>query len=588
MPVQRYNDRKLTAMMVEDMLFNPLLAAEVIFNVKLPPHEELRIMWMWTTYYTNDDSGFSTGKSWTFALVSALRSILLDGRISGIISKTFAQGKLVFKNFDTWYETCPIFRSQIKHVGGKKRLVHGNDVWQAYFTNESEIRVLPPNFLNDAERIRSERWNDMYGDEWTTYGNFTALNSTIIGRVTRVNNFPDCQVRQNHIHLASTPTFEHHPSFKMVQGIDLQIANGNTNYGRFTCNYRHVPDTDAWKWLVNRKVIFHMQITNPRGIVRTEIDGLWTKDSETYYNSADIDQVRNSNVKPILERAAKSNDIFIAAFDTAAGGGDTSVDGSGDDYSLSVFRIDTKNWVAIHSLTVRFNRISDTVMAGQIHKYHRMLGFSLIVFDPGGGGLFVADKLKAIEQLIDNDKVQCTPIITIADSSGTVGDQILMAFSRGDTILRHTLGKFSSDSVLLNKAHRIFKGAIENKKVLLAGEWDGWQTRSSAWDVDAMREWLNRRSLDNTEERVKAEMDLAVRQLILVDVLRDSNGVPTLDSYGMYKFKSKKKKDSAYSLMYAYFGVEIHKLMMESGFSTSSSADKNSATITVHSSPMYF
>lgn len=63
-------------MMVEDFIFDPILAAKVILRIKVPPHEELRIIWMWTTYYTNDDSGFSTGKSFTHAIISALRSIL--------------------------------------------------------------------------------------------------------------------------------------------------------------------------------------------------------------------------------------------------------------------------------------------------------------------------------------------------------------------------------------------------------------------------------------------------------------------------------------------------------------------------------
>src|SRR5574338_756429 len=252
-------DRKITAMMVEDMLFDPILAAKVLLGVQLPPHEELRILKMWSTYYTQDDSGFSTGKSWTFALVAALRSILMPGRVSGIISKTFAQGKLIFANFDRWYDHNPIFRSCVKHVGGKKRLVHGGEAYVAEFRGGSAIRVLPPNFLQDAERLRSERWNDAYLDEWTTYGNYQALNSTIIGRVTNVNYYKTCPVRQNHIHLASTPNFHHHPAYKIVKRVDRQIARGNKNYGRFTCNWRHVPSTDKWDFLISENIIFHMQ-----------------------------------------------------------------------------------------------------------------------------------------------------------------------------------------------------------------------------------------------------------------------------------------------------------------------------------------
>jgi hypothetical protein len=565
-------DRKLTAMMVEDMLFDPILAAKVLLRVKLPPHEELRIMWMWTTYYTNDDSGFSTGKSWTAALISALRSMLMPGRVSGIISKTFAQGKLVFANFDRWYGSSPIYRSCIKHEGGKKRLVHGTDVWVAYYRGGSETRVLPPNFLNDAERIRSERWHDAYLDEWTTYGNFKALNTTIIGRVTNVNHFPDCPVRQNHVHLMSTPAFQHHPAYKMIKSVDMQVSSGNKNYGRFSCNYRHIPKTEEWKWLVNKKIIFHMQTNLPSGVVKSEVDGVWSKDSSTYYNSSIVERAR-LKIVPVVTRRSSSSEIFICGFDTARGGNDSTSAGQGDDFAMSVFRMNISDMMPHHVLTVRKSKITDIQMSGIIHKWHRILGFTLVVFDPGGGGLFVKDRLRNSTQLIDNNEIQVTPIIQITDTSGVIGDTILVPFSRSDLYISQMWGKMSSESVLVNRMHEEFKGAIENKKVILSGEWNGWKNNESAWDVDGKREWLNRHGGLEDIEKIKAEMDLAVSQLVHVDYKRDEEGNAIIDSYGMFNFKSKSKKDAAYSLCYSFIGTRIYSFLRSSGFIEGLSAD---------------
>jgi hypothetical protein len=555
-------------MMVDDMLFDPILAAEVILNVKLPPHEELRLMWAWTTYYTNDDSGFSTGKSWTFALMAALRSILIPDRVSGILSKTFAQGKLIFDNFDRWYDTAPIFRGCVKHSGGKKRLVHGNDVWIAEFRSGSQIRVLPPNFLGDAERIRSERWNDAYLDEWTTYGNFKALNTTIMGRVSRTNRYKRCPVRQNHVHLASTPAFEHHPSFKMVKVVQKHIENGNKDYGRFTVNYRHVPDTAEWDWMVDRKIIYHMQTNNAPGAVKSEIDGLWSKDSESYYNSAAIDRVRLKGI-PLLTRRVSSGksdgDIYIGAFDTARGGADDNSAGQGDDFSFTILRMLVGHWKPYHVLTVRKNKITDVSMAGIIHKYHRLFGLSLIIYDPSGGGLFVRDKLRMPMQIIDNEPVMCDPIITVNDTSGMIGSSILVSFSRGDHYIKQMWGKMQSDSVLVNRMHKEMRAAVENKNIVLAGEWNGWQGSASTWDAGAKRDFLNKNPSMDNEARIKAEMDLAVSQLIMVDVLRGPDGAPLMDKYNMYKFKSKEKKDSAYSLIYANTGCVIYRWLNEAG-----------------------
>lgn len=559
-------------MMVEDMIFDPILASKVLLRVKIPPHEELRILWMWTTYYTNDDSGFSTGKSWTFALVAALRSILFRRRVGGIISKTFAQGQLIFANLDRWYVSSPIFRNSIKHVGGKARLVHGSQAWVAYFRSGSECRVLPPDFLKDAERIRSERWHDAYLDEWTTYGNFRALNSTIVGRVTNVNYFPDCPVRQNHIHQGSTPNFQHHPSYQIVKNIDRQIARGNPNYGRFSCNYRHIPNKPQWNWMVNRKTIHHMQNTLPRGIVNSEIDGLWSVDSGSYYNSHILDLARASECTYLAARRV-ADSVFLAGFDVARGGMDESKS-EGDDFALSVLEINSNNPIPKHVFTSRKHKIDAHGMSGIVHKYHKAFGFNLIVYDPGGGGLFVRDELRKEHQIIDGHQTHCIPLISISDQSGMIGSQILVAFSRGDYFISKLWGGLQSDSVLINVAHNEFKGAIEHRNVILAKQWDKWDGNEAAWDVDAKRTWLNSNSNLNPDDRVRAEMDLSIGQLALVDYERDKDRMPKIDSFGMHKFSSKEKKDSAYSLFYAYVAFLIYTRSPFFGFTNNKRGDK--------------
>jgi len=562
-------DKKLTAMMVEDMLFDPILASKVLLRVKLPPHEEIRLTWMWSTYYTSDDSGFSSGKSWTFALVSALRSILLPNRVSGIVSKTFSQGKLIFQNYERWYSSSPIFRSCIQHTGTKSRLLHGTDVWQAYFRGGSEIRVLPPNFFQDAERLRSERWNDAYLDEWTTYGNFNVLKKTIIGRVNKANDFRDCPVRQNHIHLGSTPTSKHKPAYALVKTINKHIAQGNQDYGRLTSSWRHIPDTPEWEFLVNNKILFTMQTSLPKDVIRSEVDGFWSDDRNAYYNGSLVDQVRTN--QSIELKRSDSSAIYIAAFDTAPGGEDQTGSES-DDFSLSVVKIGNESPVPRHVFTYRHNGLTDVQMAGFIHKMNMEFGFSLIVCDPNGGGLFVKDKLRNETQIIDGVQVICTPIITPTDTSGTEGQQILCMFSRGDFMVKQAFHGMASDSVLVNQLHKDMKGVIENNSIQLIKQWDGWDGKGMKdYDADSKREWLNQNTHLSFAERVFAESDLAICQLSLVDIKRNNlTGMPLVDSFGMYKFGSRAKKDSAYSLCYANFGIKVYQQLDGVFFSTDS------------------
>lgn len=550
-----HKDRKLTATMIEDFIYNPILAAKVILNIKVPPHEELRLMWMWTHYYTSDDSGFSTGKTFTHSVISALRCILFPGRTVGILSKTYAQGKLIFSNFDKWYDLNPIFKWCVKHKGGKAQLIHGSDAHRAIFNGGSEARVLPPNFMQDAERIRSERWNDGHFDEWTTFHNFTAFNKTIIGRVTKENQYPDCPVRQNHIHLSSTPNFIHHPSYKQVARIQRLIDAGDRDHSRFSCNYRHIPDTKEHRWLVNRKVIFTMQTTLPKGIRRTEVDGVWEKDSLSYYS---VNVPRYSYKVYSVNFSKKPVMLYSAGYDVARG---KSKDSSSDDFALSVFEFNSNfNEPPRLMLTVRKNNITSEGMAGIIHAFHIIFGFSIITYDPGGGGLFVKDELRKDIIPIDGKVSRVYPILEIDDVSGTIGDHILIPMKRGHVYSDQRWGKMRSDSIFVNTIHREFKSAIENGNVHFPEAWTGWENEGSDWDIGAKRAWLNRNASLSIEQKNRAEMDLALSQLILVDVERNHDtNEPLLDSFGMYKFGSKGKKDSAYSLLYSYTGYDLLK-----------------------------
>lgn len=559
------NDRKVTAMMVEDMMFNPILATKVILGLRVPPHEELRIMMMWSTYFTVDDSGFSTGKSFTIAVVAALRAILFAERVEGVLSKTFAQGQIIFSYFDKWANTNPRFRWCLKHYKGQPRLIHSSTAYVAMFRRESSIRVLPPNFMQDSERLKSERWHDGYFDEWTSFGNFIAFNKTVIGRVTRTNEYPNCPVRQNHIHLQSTPNFEHHPSFGIVKSVNNNIAQGNKDYARFSVNYRHVPDTKDWEWMVNKKTIFHMQTNLTRGMIKAEVDGLWQKDSGSYYSSAIIEPARYHMVPLVLERRY-AEDVYIGGFDVARGGYQAG-DGAGDDFSLSVFCVPANDTSKpFHCLTIRVNNVKDWQMAGIIHYVHRTLGLSLVGYDPQGGGLFVRDKLREKQQIINGIPTDCEPIVDLINMSGVMGSAILVPIRRADPYITLQFGKMQSDSVLINRIHKEMRSALENQKIILSGPWQGWDGNESQWDATNKRSWLNEhRGGMKLKDRWKAEMDLAVSQLCLVDIDRNEEGNAKIDSYNMYSFSAKGKKDSAYGLIYANFTRLIYANLMARG-----------------------
>lgn len=571
-------DTHATAMMIEDMLFDPILGAKVILGLEIPPHQELRLLWQWVTRFTIDDSGFSTGKTFTNAICMALRSVLMPNRISGVLAGTFRQGKLTYQYIERWSRSSKIFRNTIRIKQGKMNIGHGSEVHEAHFRGGSKIRVLPPNFHQDSDALRGERWNDGYFDEWTKYGSAQAITKTLIGRVTEANVYTDCPVRGNHIHMTSTPTFTHDPCYPIVEQVDKHIANGNRDYGRFTCNYRHVPKTKKWKRMVDRRVIYTMQTMNTPGVVKAEIDGLWQKDSMSFYESYILDNARTKSFG-YLEKRLFPQDAYVLAFDTARGHNDNQR-AEGDDFAAAVWRIPYDDSMAYPCHLVRKNNITAANMSGIIHDLHNHFNFGMILYDPGGGGLFIRDELMKPNQIIHGKEELVMPILDWIDTSGLIGYNLMIPFRRKHMAFQQLWGVLASDSVLINLAHGKFRAAIETKQVPLPPVWDGWKKADVTSNINDMRNFLMRATGISKAERNKAELDLAVRQLMQVDVVRDKAGSPVEDTYKMYKFKSKRKKDAAYSLLYGHTAVLAYRQMHKRGTVSSSNRGNNFACST--------
>jgi hypothetical protein len=560
-------DRRLTAMMIEDFIHDPILATKVILDWDLPPHQKIRLLEMWTTHLTIDDSGFSTGKTATFSIVIALRSILFSGRISGIVSGTFRQSQLIFEYFDRWYNSSPIFRYCVRHARGQPKIIHGTSAWSIQFKGGSVARALPAGFLSDVSkdksRLRSERWHDGYFDEWVTFDP-QVLTRTLFGRVTAVNREQNDPIRQNHIHLASTPGFTSYPSYAIVSEVDKQIEKRNRNYARFTSNYRHIPNTKKWIGFVDRRTIHTMQTTNPLGVVKSEIDGIWQSDSMSFYSYNNITSCRYQNC-PIMFKRKEQEEIFIAGFDSARGGltKEKQLSGQGDDFALTVLKINTNPIDVQHVLTVRKNNIRAAQMAAIVYNYDCAFNFKYIVYDPGGGGAFVVDELQGDFIVIDGKNVEISPITDVFDYSNPHAKPALVPFKRGHQLIELAFGKTNSDSVIINKLHVYVSALIENKKIKLAGRWDGWPVHYGISNISEMRRFLNSNAQNMDKQTVaKAEMDLAVLQLTSVDIER-KNGVPVVDSHGMFKFASRYKKDAAYSIIYSACGFMIYEQCLE-------------------------
>jgi hypothetical protein len=200
--------------------------------------------------------------------------------------------------------------------------------------------------------------------------------------------------------------------------------------------------------------------------------------------------------------------------------------------------------------------------AAQIHRLHEQFRFVTIMCDPNGGGLELYRNVKNPKQEgFDHD---VTPLITEDDEQmAGVGEPVWSLFRRGERKIFGTkeapgiLPPYPGESHLPNHMHRIFKEAVSKKLVRLPALWPGWkeEMRFGTDDANFMRTWLNEHPGFQGDERSRAEIDLAIHQLIQVERENDRDGKPQLDKFGNFAFVSRYKKDSAYAMLYGYFAL---------------------------------
>jgi hypothetical protein len=293
----------VTAMMIDDCIRDPVLGAEVILGFKdIPPPQALRLRGMWQSKFMIDSSGLGSGKSTCIAIVAALRMLLIEDRTAGIISYTFRQGKQIFENnFDRWIETSPIFRNEIRKNRVQEPMsTHGTDYWQLTARNGNVIRVVPPSFMTNSDRVAGESWTDGYFDEWTRYQNYDALDQVLVPRVRKpISEMYDVKdpIFTHHIYFGGTAGFQWNPCYTRLLHFMDQIALGNRKYEVQSWHCEHYPERS--RRLTNPDVIEFMKSTMRPDQIQMEVYGRWVKDSVGFYSAREVSEIRKADI-PVL------------------------------------------------------------------------------------------------------------------------------------------------------------------------------------------------------------------------------------------------------------------------------------------------
>jgi len=236
-------NKQITQSMIEDLLWDPVMAAEVIMGYKLDVFQRVRLKWMWFVPDTEDDSGFSTGKTIVDWIYVNLRALLLPGHHAGVYYPYFETGK---QTFWLYFDQCqaPIFKAQLgrqEFEGEKKKSAksQGAACFRAYYRNGGQVMMPAPSFIKDANSQASLRLNTLLVDEWT---HVDAMSDNwalqLYGRVTRPSFNQHHPVWKNHKHLSAPAKTRVHPATRRHDSMTREARHGNPDVHVFTFNFK--------------------------------------------------------------------------------------------------------------------------------------------------------------------------------------------------------------------------------------------------------------------------------------------------------------------------------------------------------------
>lgn len=553
-----------------ELLTDPVMAAKVIMNYDLDPFQAAALRMDWWHRFTIDSSGQATGKTARVFILTNLRCILIPDQWAAVYfqNTTTAHGEF-WPYFAATMQRSDIFRDQFKLHHNKVGEHKPSGNWYMEYRSGSRLELPSPGHTTDARSQASRSFNTIVVDEcWQAIAMGAGVEDQIMGRARRPAWHRTHPIWGNHLHLKGHAQSPSHEGYKFVQSYRNFIRDGSTSHGLYSFCYKDFQKgSPIAAKVVPHEVIATTRATSPEKYRRQWL-GLWARGGSTFYPETLIYKARRADVAPETQRAGECH--YILGFDTAPGMSVKS------DYSAAVvlrlreitpqeharlagagvkagiFAHGGRLWEACYVFAHRLKAMTAGEIAGFIHMLHIRFGFSGIVLDPGGGGLFVYPELKkSTAQIASGQTVRVVPLCTRHEPLWHDKQPIVHIFKRGtngdgdfDTLPHVGPNFLRGDDGFLAAHHLQFRLRWESSDLAVPMPLDERDARSCA-------EW--------TPEMRSAQLalDMAGKELARVNQKTNDTGQPMVSSRGYPLFGSPGKKDLAYSMLYAASGMEL-------------------------------
>jgi hypothetical protein len=241
---------RITQMMWGDFLCDPVLAANVIFGIKLDAFQAARLRYYWWVQNCIDSSGVSSGKTIVIWLFVNLRCILIPDHEAAVYYPVFETGKMSFWDYYSKIK-APIFRAQLGQpmnlepgdAKGGDGTLHGAACYKAFYRNGGKAMMPAPSFMKDAVTQASLRVNTMVVEEWTHVdASSDGINKQLIDRTTRPCWNQHHPIWGNHILYSAHAQTRLHPAFKRYNDHQRRVNRGDPTYANIGYSYKDYSD----------------------------------------------------------------------------------------------------------------------------------------------------------------------------------------------------------------------------------------------------------------------------------------------------------------------------------------------------------
>jgi phage terminase large subunit-like protein len=559
-------------------LKDPVFMHKVIFDKDLPPHQQAMLKGMWFRPVYCDTSGYRSAKSRTATYCQMMQSILISGWMDGIFSHSKRGSDILFReHIDQEYADNPKFR-----VFVARKPSHRDEGSRCIYKNGSQNIAYPADILGDGQKLESISLHAATVDEttaipkpdiiWNVFMNRITMPMPRVARLLGItNNVRLIGAAKYSFQLVYQAQGERGGLIKMVIRKMIEQGRANPNqpldYLFQSFNLRYLPRDEicycggpteldsrehedghtyvqcrrcgmtriAWR-VFFRGALMRMndiETLMTKVLFAMRWLGIWQRVSEELYSGHAVENMKNPGcflelTRPLRQQKA----IYVMAVDVARGRREQS--------SVSAITIIKRVppdpfYYVVYS---KKHRLNLTELSGAIYALYEKFSPSVIMIDPGGGGNWLVDNdhLGANKQTIitASGKVEreTMPLLMMDAPPMERGVRVLQLWQHNMKLLKDSLGTFRWPDELMNWAHGIARGFINDAKVL--------RPVSDALE-DETRNNMTAEVFDDIEE--------AANGLTQIGIVQDENGTPLLTSHSMFQYNP--KPDLAYSLVYA-------------------------------------